>query len=448
MHTRGLKPPYGTYRALMRDAIWLTNGGHRAWLAPAGSIILRKELLRAHVTLFRLKRNVLREMLRESTDRIAYIYRQSYARTKQTLKTDMAATMDSLTARLSHQQVIRTAAGSFQRSLALLAYNDSIYHGHGIDATTERQLWRLIATRPSPYRDISLFVSMRRALLARPPPSAHADSSASNAGDATAQLVASSNLVAATQIVLSLYRDGMMLPIHLVNQLLSLLCEACLLKSARRSSGHCAQPPHLSTHPDIVSFNTVANAFVDQGNWEMVRYIAQMALDHGMRPTDITANIQFKAELMQQMEQEAATRPAMPASSPASSSMSLTVAEQVLNAWLFRQHAVEFRPNVSTYNICLRALLRKDSGLDPLAAGVAAHRIVRQMEAASIAPNLMTYNMLLQLYGRQRNRAAFAKVISAMIEHRLAPNRTTQSILSQYSNPSAWRSRRRPPGIA
>jgi pentatricopeptide repeat protein len=475
MRTRGLRPPDSAYRALMRDATCLTNVKHKTWFIPAHDMTLRKELLRVHFTIFRLKRDALRKMLHSLAEETAYMDKKSLAQTKNTINMDIVEISESIVGRVSYQQIINMTLQSHQRSLALLAYNDSIYYGTGIGAIAERQLWQLIATRPSSHYDISLFASIRHLIINHQMERStenlvSVDTTAHKTRNATAQLVANNNLIAATQIVLSFYKDGIAIPVHLLNQLLVLLCEAGSLKSAvallaqactantakytlskhiqRRPLWHRSKTSSLPTHPDAISFNAVADAFVDQGNWDVAHRIIRIAIKQGIKPTSFTANIQFKADLARQMEQSVIDRAKTPLTSSVHTAgrSSLTVVEQTLNAWLTRENIMNaFQPDVCTYNICFGTLLMKDNGLDAFTAGSAAYRLVRQMKAANITPNLVTCNMLLQLFGHKRDHDAFTKVIKMMMEHRLTPNHATQSILLRYSDASWWRRHTLPP---
>ncbi|KAI8052957.1 hypothetical protein BDF22DRAFT_686257 [Syncephalis plumigaleata] len=475
MRIRGLKPPDSAYRALMRDAARLLNVNYKTWHIPMHDMILRKELLRIHLTIFRLKRNALRKMLRGLTEETAYMDDdRSLARTRNRHDMDntTVTSKSAIVGRASYQQIINMAIQSHQRPLALLAYNDSIYYGTGIGTTAERRLWQLIATRPSPRHDISLFASIRQHLTKHSMRESNDDlvqidttATHKKTRNATAHLVGNNNLHAATQIILSFYKDGIIIPVHLLNQLLRLLCEAGSLKSAvgllaqacttntdkrapfkhirHRSLRYRGKKLITSTcYPDAISFNTVANAFVDQGQWEMARRIVRIAMKQGIKPTSYTGNIQFKADLTRQMEQNVVDRTKSPLAS-------LTIVEQTLNSWLTNRDNTSmntFQPDVCTYNICFKVLLMKDNnGLDAFTAGSAAYRLVHQMKTSRITPNLITCHLLLQLFGHKRDRHAFTNVLQMMMKYRLMPNRTTRSILLRYNDASWWTRRTLPP---
>ncbi|KAI9593706.1 hypothetical protein BDF19DRAFT_424320 [Syncephalis fuscata] len=493
MRRRGLKPPDNAYRALMRDAIWLTNAGNTTWTVPRHDIILRKELLRAHLTIFRLKRDTLRVILDDAAEAIAAIDQPSTSKMKrgyERYEFDMPAITKG---RITYQQIIESAANSLQRPLALLAYNDIRYNGHSISVATERLLWQTLASRRSPYRDISTFVAMRQLLINRDKNNTENDATTtSNAmlysyRDATAQLVSSNNLMDATKLAISFYNDGIQVPIHLLNQLLALLCEAYLLKTAvvllrcvclskltdsstpendlQQTAQHSNSVWLAPTRPDTVSFNTVANAFVDQGDWEAAHDIVCLATDMGIKPTGVTINVQLKAELAREIKETQAAidstsnsgwpanaywaqhqpQPAQQRHPSVATSSSLTIVERALNNLIRQNDLVESQLNVSTYNLCLTTLMANDyPEHDSYTGGLAAYRLVNRMEAANIAPNLVTCHTLLRIYGRKKDRKSFVRVLKMMAKHQLMPNRTTQAIILQYSDPHTWRWRPSP----
>ncbi|RKP10925.1 hypothetical protein THASP1DRAFT_21424 [Thamnocephalis sphaerospora] len=278
MRVRGLRPPFLAYRALMRDALWLTHAGRADWCYMEHDPLLRKALLLAHLTIFQQKRMAYHVALRDATTAALMaasrrvmrpglrsrgvqvsplVIQRALRRSRQDTIKDVhhrIAESQAVQASVSYAALLKAAQDSRQRALGMLVYNDMCRAGMPPEPHAERQFWSTVADRPSPRQDISLFAGMRRAIWCRvyephvPKPTADQlsssqqqqriqDHSHRTSWNATHRLLELDNLAVAMKLFASLDRDGIRLPVHLANQLIAQLCETGQLHAALRILG-------------------------------------------------------------------------------------------------------------------------------------------------------------------------------------------------------------------